>query len=146
MQTIGVLGGLGPQATMDFEARVHREAQRRVPPRFNSGYPPMVVAYLRHPPILFGDDGRPRQPLEPDPRLFEAARRLGDQADFLVIPSNFPHTYRREIEAAAVGAGWGCSVSASRGSTSTPWRRASWPPRPSTANCATPWIARLDGS
>src|SRR5262245_37131924 len=28
MKTIGVLGGLGPQATMDFEARIHRMAQR----------------------------------------------------------------------------------------------------------------------
>jgi len=29
MKTIGVLGGLGPRATMDFEVRVHRESQRR---------------------------------------------------------------------------------------------------------------------
>ena len=43
MKTIGVLGGLGPQATMDFEARVHRESQRRIPPRMNGGYPPMIV-------------------------------------------------------------------------------------------------------
>ena len=28
MKTIGVLGGLGPQATMDFEARAHRAARR----------------------------------------------------------------------------------------------------------------------
>ena len=32
MKTIGVLGGLGPQATMDFEARVHRVAQRLIAP------------------------------------------------------------------------------------------------------------------
>ena len=35
MKTIGVIGGIGPQATMDFEARVHRVAQRRIPPHFN---------------------------------------------------------------------------------------------------------------
>src|SRR5262245_30993925 len=40
MKTIGVLGGLGPQATMDFEARVHRVAQRLIPPDKNCGYPP----------------------------------------------------------------------------------------------------------
>ena len=33
MKTIGVLGGLGPQATMDFEARVHAAAQRLIPQR-----------------------------------------------------------------------------------------------------------------
>ena len=33
MKTIGVLGGIGPQATMDVEARMHRESQRLIPPR-----------------------------------------------------------------------------------------------------------------
>jgi aspartate/glutamate racemase len=50
LKTIGVLGGLGPQVTMDFEARVHRVAQRLIPPHGNGGYPPMVVYYDRHPP------------------------------------------------------------------------------------------------
>ena len=31
MKTIGVLGGLGPQATMDFKARLHAAAQRLIP-------------------------------------------------------------------------------------------------------------------
>jgi hypothetical protein len=31
MKTIGVPGGLGPQATLDFEARVHAAAQRLIP-------------------------------------------------------------------------------------------------------------------
>jgi aspartate/glutamate racemase len=30
MKTVGVLGGLGPQATMEFESRVHRVAQQRI--------------------------------------------------------------------------------------------------------------------
>ena len=50
MKTIGVLGGLGPQATMDFEARVHRVAQRLSRRSYNGGYPPMVVYYFRQPP------------------------------------------------------------------------------------------------
>ena len=50
MMTIGVLGGLGPQATMDFEARVHRVAQELIAPNVNSGYPPMVVYYYRFVP------------------------------------------------------------------------------------------------
>src|SRR5690349_8507351 len=52
MKPIGVLGGIGPQATMDFERRLHRAAQRVIPAHLNGGYPPMVVWYCRHPPIL----------------------------------------------------------------------------------------------
>ncbi|HKQ57163.1 MAG TPA: amino acid racemase [Candidatus Eisenbacteria bacterium] len=101
MKTIGVLGGIGPQATMDFEARVHRVAQARIPPFANTGYPPMVVFYHRRPPVLLGADLRPRMPLVPDPGLLEAARRLGALCDFVVISSNFPHVIQPQIEEAA---------------------------------------------
>ena len=73
---------------MDFEARVHRVAQRLLPPNGNGGYPPMVVYYCRHPPVLMTDTGTPQSPFRPDPRLLEAAKRLGGPADFLLIPSN----------------------------------------------------------
>jgi aspartate racemase len=101
MKTIGVIGGLGPQATMDFEARVHRVAQRRIPQRLNSGYPPMIVYYHRSPPFVVGDDGLPRIPIHPDPGLLEACRRIGALADFLVIPSNAPHLIQADIERAS---------------------------------------------
>src|SRR5947209_5112928 len=91
MKTIGVLGGLGPQATMDFEARLHRAAQRLIPPHHNSGYPPMVVYYYRHAPVLLTEGGKPVTPYRPDPRLLEAAKRLGSLSDFLVITSNGTH-------------------------------------------------------
>ena len=73
---------------MDFEVRVHRESQRRIPPRRNTGYPPMVVHYHRRPPFLLRDDGLPRMPIQPDPDLLQAAARLGAVADFLVITAN----------------------------------------------------------
>ncbi|MGH7731698.1 MAG: aspartate/glutamate racemase family protein [Candidatus Eiseniibacteriota bacterium] len=101
MKTIGVLGGMGPQATMDFEWRLHRAAQRAIPPSANRGYPPMVVYYVRHPPAILEADRKPRMPLAPDPRMLEAARRLGGLADFLVIPSNFTHVFQPQIEHAA---------------------------------------------
>lgn len=104
MKTIGVIGGVGPQATMDFERRLHRVAQERIPAGFNGGYPPLVVIYVRRPPALLeaGAPGhRPRQPLTPDPALLDAAQRLGASADFLVITSNFTHTFQREVEQAA---------------------------------------------
>jgi aspartate racemase len=101
MKTIGVLGGLGPQATLDFEKRVHRVAQNLIPPRQNSGYPPMFVCYYRHPPILLNDDFSPRFPIQPDPRLLEAAKKIGAAADFLVITSNGAHMIQEQIERAA---------------------------------------------
>src|SRR6185295_7699984 len=51
MKRIGVLGGISPQATMDFEARVHRLCQRLVPQQWNMAYPPMVVWYHRRLPV-----------------------------------------------------------------------------------------------
>ena len=47
------------------------------------------------------DDGTPRLPLRADPRLFDAARRLGELTDFLVITSNGVHVFQSEIEQAA---------------------------------------------
>jgi aspartate racemase len=104
MRTIGVLGGIGPQATMDFEARVHAVTQRLAPVRYNEGYPPMVSVYLRHPPVLV-EDGRPTDPLTLDPRMLEAARRLGQWADLIVIPSNTPHYFLDRLGEAS-----GCEI------------------------------------
>jgi aspartate racemase len=101
MKTIGVLGGLGPQATMDFEQRVHRIAQQLLPPDRNSGYPPMVVHYCRHPPVLLDSAGYPQMPIQPDPRLLTAARALGQLADFLVVTSNGVHVMQPALEQAA---------------------------------------------
>jgi aspartate racemase len=100
-KTIGVLGGLGPQATMDFEAKVHRAAQRLIPSHQNSGYPPMVVYYYRHPPILLNADNSPKIPITPDPRILDVAKRIGIHADFLVVPSNGAHMLQGLIERSA---------------------------------------------
>jgi aspartate racemase len=101
MKTIGVLGGLGPQATMDFESRVHAVAQRLIPPDGNRGYPPMVVYYFRQPPVVTHADGSPIFPVQVNPALLEAAARLGAVADFLVITSNGVHMMQAPIEEAA---------------------------------------------
>jgi len=101
MKTIGVLGGFGPQATMDFEQRVHRVAQQLLPPQRNSGYPPMVVHYCRHPPVLLDADGHTRMPIQLDPRLVKAAYSLGRLADFLVVISNGLHKIQPALEQAA---------------------------------------------
>jgi aspartate racemase len=101
MKTIGILGGMGPQATMDLEARIHRVAQRRLPQQANEGYPPLVSIFVRHAPVLVDEKSLPIEPRQPDPRLFEVARRLGEWADVIVIPSNTPHQFLDRIREVA---------------------------------------------
>ena len=105
MKRMGVLGGMSAQATMDFEARVHRWAQRLIPQDWGRGYPPMVVWYHREIPVRLGGDGRPLEPRQIDPRLLDAASRVGALADFLVVPCNAAHVGIEELRAAA-----GCPV------------------------------------
>jgi aspartate racemase len=101
MKTIGVLGGMGPQATMDFEARVHKVSQKLLPQFANSGYPPMVVHYHRQGPVVLDDHQKPMQPLRPEPSLMARLGKLGEMVDFIVIPSNTPHLFRDLIEEAS---------------------------------------------
>ncbi|HLX31791.1 MAG TPA: amino acid racemase [Gaiellaceae bacterium] len=105
MKTVGVLGGLGPQATMQFEALVHGVAQRSIPQNANGGYPPMFVYYFRDVPFVANAAGAPELPLRPSAVFLSAASELGRVADFLVITSNFLHVFQAQIEAAA-----GCEV------------------------------------
>ena len=93
-----MLGGLGPQATMDFEARIHRVAQRLIAPSGNRGYPPMVVYYCRFVPHAAPEPG---SPLRAHPELLDAAAGLGTLADFIVVTSNFVHLFHSELEQAA---------------------------------------------
>lgn len=86
---------------MDFEARAHAAAQQLIPQFANTGYPPMIVSYLRCAPMILDPDFRPVLPLQPEPRLLEAARRLGPLVDFLIITANGPHIFQSQIEEAA---------------------------------------------
>lgn len=101
MKTIGVIGGMGPQATMDFEQRFHRIALRTIPPFLNTGYPPMIVVCHRRPPVAMDEHHERRRPLTADPGLIESAHALGASVDFLVITSNFTHVLQPEIERAS---------------------------------------------
>jgi aspartate racemase len=98
MKTIGVIGGLGPQATMAFEAMVHEVSQKLIQPHFNMGYPPMVVYYHRYPPFIVDEQGVPIPPRRPEPHLTAALGSLGQMVDFIVITSNAPHLFLYLIE------------------------------------------------
>jgi len=105
MKRIGVLGGISPQATIDFEARVHRVCQQLIPQSWNRGYPPMVVWYHRRMPLRVDADDRPLVPREIDPELVDAAAWLGRTVDFLVMPCNAAHVGLAALRKAA-----GCPV------------------------------------
>lgn len=98
MKTIGVVGGIGPQATMDFEQRVHKVSQELIPQSGNTGYPPMIVYYHRRLPVAVDDHGKPLVPFQPEPRLTEKLADLGRMVDFIVIPSNATHGFQNLIE------------------------------------------------
>ncbi len=101
VKTIGVLGGIGPQATMQFEERLHREAQALALGRANESYPPLVVWYHRGPPMVADDQGEPIEPIRPAAELLDGARWLGQVADFVVITSNGAHVLAPWVEEAA---------------------------------------------
>lgn len=105
MKTVGVLGGLGPQATMQFEALVHKACQRLIPQELNSGYPPMLVYYFRGVPFVADARGAPELPLRPSAAFLSAATEVGRIADFIVITANFLHMFQTQVEAAS-----GCEV------------------------------------
>lgn len=101
MKTIGIIGGLGPQATMDFVAKIHQVSQKLIPQNVNVGYPPLFVYYYRHFPMVINKDGSIPEILKPDPRLLEVAKQVGEHSDFLVMASNTPHFFQKEIEQAS---------------------------------------------
>lgn len=102
MKTIGILGGLGPQATIDFEQRLHQVAQQYAPQPGDVAYPVLISWFFREPPVLLAADSPMQADIPPvNPRLLEAAQALGSHVDFLVIPSNGVHLWQAEIEAAA---------------------------------------------
>ena len=86
---------------MDFEQRLHAVSQTMIPRAANSGYPGLVVFYLRHPPLVLNEDGSPIRPPIPHPGLLDVARKLGTLADCIVITSNGAHIFQRDIEEAS---------------------------------------------
>jgi aspartate racemase len=101
MKRMGVLGGISAQATIDFEARVHRCAQRLIAQDWNRGYPPMVVWYHRDLPLRRDADGQMLEPRQIDPELVEAAARLAPLVDFFVMPCNAGHVGLAQLREAS---------------------------------------------
>ena len=93
--TVGVIGGLGPEATLDFFAKV----LAHTPARTDQDHLRLLIdnnpkAPDRHAAITGTGDS-------PGPMLAESARKLAEAgADFLVMPCNTAHAFAPDIRAA----------------------------------------------
>ena len=100
MKSIGIIGGIGPQATMSFVEQIHTISQELIPQLAVMGYPPLLVYYHRNPPLVTDENLIAIEPYRIDPEMLEKIKVVGNQCDLLVITSNFPHTFETEIKAA----------------------------------------------
>lgn len=97
MKSIGVIGGIGPQATMSFVNQLHSISQQLIPANKNSGYPPILTYYHRNPPMKVDDQGKPIEPHKMDPELIDKIQLIGNKTDLLVITSNYPHIFKNDF-------------------------------------------------
>ena len=94
-KTVGVLGGLGPDATVDFMSRVIE----LTPADKDQDHIPMIVDH--NPSVPNRQAAILKDGESPGPLLAEMARRLQDAgADFLVIVCNSAHAFTADLEAA----------------------------------------------
>ena len=101
MKRIGIIGGFGQWATLDVIERICRYTADHLPQYGNRGYPPMDVRFMNKAPMLLNSDGSYPGELTPSPEFLEAAKYVGESADFLILPSNTPHFFQTEIEHAS---------------------------------------------
>lgn len=101
LRRIGVIGGFGQWASLDVIERIFRYSAHKIPQYGNRGYPPIDQRWLNKAPMKLNPDGSMPQELEPSEELLEAARYVGQHADFIIIPSNTPHFFKEDIERAA---------------------------------------------
>lgn len=92
--TVGVLGGMGPDATVDFMAKV----LAATPAGSDQDHVHMLIDHNPHVPdrtqAILGEGG------DPGPVLARMASQLQQAgADIVVMPCNTAHAYQRDIEA-----------------------------------------------
>ena len=94
-KTVGVLGGMGPEATVDFMATVIAFT----PAETDQDHVHMIVD--NDPTIPARQDAILRDGADPGPAMAAMAKRLSDAgADFLVIPCNTAHAFASQVTTA----------------------------------------------
>ena len=101
LKRIGVIGGFGQWATLDVIDRILKVSVTHVPQYGNRGYPPMDIRMCNHAPMLLNEDGSFPEVLEPSTELLDAARFVGTNSDFVILLSNTPHLFTKQVEEAA---------------------------------------------
>ncbi len=92
-KVIGVLGGMGPQATVDFYRRLISLAQKEFDARNGKDFPFILIFNISPPDIISGKNRRIL------PFLEEGVKRLEEgEADFIVIPCNTVHVFINELK------------------------------------------------
>lgn len=94
-RTAGVIGGMGPDATVDFMSRVLQQT----PASQDQDHVRMVVEHNPHIPSR--QQAMRGEGETPGPVIAEMAARLeAAGADFLVMPCNLAHAWQSDIESA----------------------------------------------
>jgi aspartate racemase len=97
MRTIGILGGMGPQATADLYLGIVRLFQQRHGARYDADFPQMVLVSLPAPDVVERNEDERRL----IGTLRQGARKLAEaDADFIVVACNTVHAYYRQLSAA----------------------------------------------
>lgn len=96
MRTIGILGGMGPEATAALYLRIVRTFQHRYGARLDADFPHMLIDSLPVPDVV--------ETVENETRFIEilcggAARLEAAGADFLVIACNTAQKYLPQVAA-----------------------------------------------
>jgi aspartate racemase len=96
-RTIGILGGMGPEATADFYMKIVRIFQNDFQAKYDKDYPPMLIFNAPIPDVV--------EIVEDETQtvscLVDAAKTLeSGGADFIAIPCNTVHAFLHEIRPA----------------------------------------------
>jgi aspartate racemase len=94
-KTVGVLGGLGPEATLDFFSKILQKTPA------NNDQEHLRLIIDNNPKVPNRNEAIAGRGPSPGPALAAMARGLEQAgADFLVMVCNAAHAYQRDIEAA----------------------------------------------
>lgn len=90
MRTIGILGGMGPEATAELYLRIVRIFQQKYDAKYDGDFPPFFICSVPIPDIVSSLENEERtiSMLRDGCRKLEAAG-----AQFIVIPCNTAHIY-----------------------------------------------------
>lgn len=92
-KTIGILGGMGPDATADLYLKIIRICQRKYEASFDEDYPPIIIYSTPVPEIISNIKK------ESLPVLVDGVKKLESSgADFIIIPCNTAHYFLQTLK------------------------------------------------